>query len=86
MASKAGQKILWLLIGMVLMGVAVWVLMPSMMLAVHESPLGFDATVAALQDSVEAKQDWKVSYTYDFQRNVEEAGHGPIDRVGNVAL
>ena len=86
MASKASQSILWLLIGMAIMGVAVWVLMPSMMLKVYESPLGYDATVAALHASVEDKGNWKVSDTYDFQRNVEEAGHGPIEKVGTVAL
>ena len=82
MTSKAGQSILWLLIGMVVMGVAVWVLMPSMMLKVHKSPLGYDATVAALRASIEDKQNWQVSHTFDFQRNIDEAGHGPIEQIG----
>ena len=86
MANKAGSNILWLLIGMAVMAMAVWVLMPSMMLIVHESPYNYEATVTALQASIDDRQDWKVAYTYDFQRNIAEAGHGPIDRVGNVAL
>jgi uncharacterized protein (DUF302 family) len=86
MANNVGSRILWLLIGMAVMAVAVWVLMPSMMLTVHQSPLGYEATVSALQAGIDERQNWNVAYTYDFQRNIEDAGHGPIERVGSVAL
>ena len=86
MASGSGKPVLWVLVGMVVMGVAVWLLMPSMMLVVHESPYDYEGTVAALQASIDDRQNWKVAYTYDFQRNIDEAGHGPIGKVGNVAL
>jgi uncharacterized protein (DUF302 family) len=86
MASRSGKPVLWIVVGMALMGIAVWVLMPSMMLTVHQSPLGYEATVSALQAGIDGRQNWKVAYTYDFQRNIEDAGHGPIDKVGSVAL
>lgn len=86
MASKAVRAIWWMLVGMAIMAAAIWILMPSMMLKVHDSPLSYDATVAALQAQIDARQDWKVAYTYDFQLNIAEAGQGPVERVGNVAL
>ena len=86
MIRQAVQALLWMLIGMVFMGAAVWFLMPSMMLVVHESPLDYRETVAALNKVIESRPDWKAPKTYDFQRNIDDAGHGPIERVGSVAL
>ena len=86
MVKRAGRAILWMLSGMIIMGAAVWFLMPSMMLAVHESPLGYQETIDALKTSIESKAGWKAVDTYDFQRNIHDAGHGPIDNVGAVAL
>ncbi len=86
MANKAGQALLWVLCGMVLMGVMVWFTMPSLMLIEHKSPLNYEGTVAALNQVVEKKQNWKVPKNFDFQKNIQDAGHGPIDRVGTVAL
>jgi uncharacterized protein (DUF302 family) len=71
---------------MVVMGAAIWVLMPSMMLVVHESPLDYEGTVSALNNVIESKTDWKALDTYDFQRNIQDAGHGSIEKVGTVAL
>ena len=86
MASKSGRPVLWVLVGMAIMGIAGYLMMPSMMLIVHESPNDYEATVAALQASIDSRADWKVAYTYDFQQNITEAGHGPIEKVGAVAL
>ena len=61
-------------------------LMPSMMLIVHESPLGYQETVHALNSVIESRPDWKVPATYDFQETIQGAGHGPIEQVGAVAL
>ena len=60
--------------------------MPSMMLVVHESPFGYQQTVAALNTVIESRQDWKAMDTNDFQQAIQDAGHGPIQRVGAVAL
>lgn len=41
------------LVGATLIGVMIWMLMPSMMILTKESNLGFDETVAALEKSIE---------------------------------
>ena len=86
MVRRAVRAILWMLGGMVIMGAAVWTLMPSMMLVMHESPLGYQETIDALRTGIESKAGWKAVETYDFQRNIHDAGHGPIENVGAVAL
>jgi len=86
MIRRATRAILWMLSGMIVMGAAIWFLMPSMMLVVHESPLDYQQTIDALKTNIDNRPGWKVVETYDFQRNIHDAGHGPIDNVGAVAL
>lgn len=86
MIRRAARAALWMLSGMVIMGTTIWFLMPSMMLAVHESPLDYQATIEALKTNIENAAGWKAVETYDFQRNIHDAGHGPIENVGAVAL
>ena len=86
MIRRAVRAFLWMFVGMVVMGSAIWVLMPSMMLVVHESPLGYAETVTALNAAIDSMPDWKAPETYDFQRNIDDAGHGPIEKVGSIAL
>ena len=86
MVSRAARAILWMLGGMIIMGAAVWTLMPSMMLVTHESPLNYTDTIAALKSSIDDKPGWKVVETYDFQQNIHDAGLGPIGNVGAIAL
>jgi uncharacterized protein (DUF302 family) len=86
MIRRAVRAILWMLGGMVIMGAAIWIVMPSMMLVVHESPLGYAETVTALNAAIDSRPGWKALETYDFRRNIDDAGHGPIDKVGSVAL
>ena len=86
MIRRAVRAILWMLGGMAIMGAAIWILMPSLMLVVHESPLSYAETVTALNAAIDSRPDWKALETYDFQRNIDDAGHGPIEKVGSVAL
>ena len=86
MVGRTARAILWMLGGMAIMGAVIGFSMPSMMLVVHESPLNYEDTVDALKANIESMQGWKVPATYDFQRNIDEAGHGPVERVGSVAL
>ena len=80
------KNVLWMLSGMVLMGIIVWFTMPSLMLFEHKSPLNYEETVAALNDVIKKKENWKVPKNFDFQKNIQDSGHGPIDRVGTVAI
>jgi uncharacterized protein (DUF302 family) len=86
MFRRAARAILWMLGGMMIMGATIWFLMPSMMLVVHESPLDYQETIDALKASIENKAGWKAVETYDFRRNIHDAGHGPIEEVGAIAL
>ena len=62
---------------MVLMGILVWFSMPSLMLIEHKSPLSYEETVAALNDVIGKKQNWKVPKTFDFQKNTDWRGRNP---------
>ncbi|MFZ0791149.1 MAG: DUF302 domain-containing protein, partial [Chromatiaceae bacterium] len=86
MAGHPVRAISWVLVGMLLMGAIVWLTMPSLMLIEHKSPRDYQATISALQAAIASKQDWKVPAVSDFQQTITESGHGPIDRVGSVAL
>lgn len=86
MSRQAIRAVLWMFAGMIVAGAAAWILMPSMMLVVHKSPHDYQGTVAALHNIIEGKQHWKAPSTYDFQQTIHDAGHGPVDKVGTVAL
>jgi uncharacterized protein (DUF302 family) len=86
MAGQAVRALAWVLVGMLLMGAAVWFAMPSLLLFQHKSPRDYEATVVALQQAIADKPDWKVPSVSDFQKTISETGFGPIDRVGSVAL
>ena len=86
MASRPLRALGWIVVGMFLMGAIVWFTMPALMVIQHKSPRDYQATVTALQQAIAAKQDWKVPAISDFQKTINEAGHGPIDKVGSIAL
>lgn len=84
--KNKGQLVIGFVLGLLVMALLVWQLMPRMMFNVHKSPLGFDATVAALRTSIDAKADWKVLDYFDFKQSIDKAGYGPMTRVGALAL
>ena len=86
MSNKVVQAGFWMLSGMVLMGIIVWFTMPSLMLIEHKSPLNYMETVTVLNDVINKKKNWKVPKNFDFQKNIQDAGHGPIEQVGTVSL
>lgn len=71
---------------MILMGAIVWFTMPALMVIEHKSPRDYQGNVAAVQQAIAAKQDWKIPAISDFQKTITESGHGPINRVGSIAL
>ena len=44
------MSIIWVLVGMALMGLIVWFTMPLLMLIKHKSKLSYDETVTALSE------------------------------------
>jgi len=59
--------------GAVLCGLAIFTAMPSLMIVTHESELGFDETVSALEKSI-ADKGWVVSAVSDMNQSM--ARHG----------
>jgi len=69
--------LLYVLIGLIagalLTGAAVVTAMPKMMIVTHESQLGFDETVAALEKAIPA-QGWVVSTVSDMNKSMAKHG------------
>jgi len=86
MKKTIGSALLWIVVGMVLMGLIVWKVMPGMMLIQHKSSKNFDETVAVIGDAVKKKHDWKILVVNDFQKSIGEGGHGEMNRIGSIAL
>ncbi len=81
-----GTTILYIVIGMLLMGVGVWIMMPKMMLTTYKSKSDFNETVEKLIAAIKSKGDWKVTKEFDFQKNIHDAGHDKIEKVGSIAI
>ena len=76
--------IIWLLIGMALMGIITWLVMPSVMLVKRPSPHGYDETVAMLSEELAAKPDWRVLTVNDYQKTTQP--FGAIERTGSINI
>ena len=74
----------WVLAGMLLMGIIVWLTLPSLMLVKHKSNLSYGDTVAALSEALEQKQDWRVLTVNDYQKST--ADFGAMERVGSLNI
>ena len=73
------------LIGAALCSIILFSVMPSMMIATHESRLGFDETVAALEGSI-ADNGWVVSAVMDLNKSMAKHGVELEPRVKVVNL
>ncbi|MCW8956575.1 MAG: DUF302 domain-containing protein [Gammaproteobacteria bacterium] len=80
------QLVIGFVLGLLVMAVLVWQLMPRMMFNVYKSPHNFDETVATLQANIGVKSDWKVLKFFDFKESIDKAGYGPMSRIGSFAL
>jgi uncharacterized protein (DUF302 family) len=80
------QLVIGFVLGLLVMAVLVWQLMPRMMFNVYQSAQGFDETVSALQKNIASKADWKVLEFFDFKQSIDKAGYGPMTRIGAFAL
>lgn len=72
----------WLLAGMVLMGLLVWLVMPSVMLVEQKSGRNYEDTIAALSAALDNKRDWRVVALNDYQKST--APFKQIERVGSM--
>jgi uncharacterized protein (DUF302 family) len=78
------MSIVWVLVGMALMGLIVWFTMPLLMLVKHKSKLNYDETVTALSETLMKKQDWHVLTVNDFQKNTKD--FVTLERAGSIDI
>lgn len=76
--------IVWVLGGMVLMGLIVWFTMPTLMLIRHRSKLNYDKTISVLSENLLKKQNWRVLTVNDYQKTTAE--FIALERVGSVTI
>jgi len=72
----------WVLAGMVLMGVIVWFTLPSIMLIKVRSARNYADTITALGEALKMKQDWVVKAENDYQKST--ASFTALERVGSL--
>jgi len=90
-ASPKGKKglvgtvLAGVLLGVVLTALAVYALMPRMMIVTRESQLGFDATVEAIQKSI-AKNGWSSPGTMNLNKAMAKHGVDFAPRVSVISL
>ncbi len=73
------------LVGAAFCSIILFSVMPSMMIVTHESPHGFDETVAALEDSI-VENGWVVSAVMDLNKSMAKHGVELEPRVKVVKL
>ena len=78
------MSIIWVLVGMALMGLIVWFTMPLLMLVRHKSNLSYDETLTALSEILMKKQDWHVINVNDFQKSTKD--FITIERAGSIDI
>ncbi len=61
-------------IGIIVMGIMVWTMMPGMMLVEHKSKLGFEETIHELSKAA-IEHGWAVPKVYDLQGNLKKEGY-----------
>jgi uncharacterized protein (DUF302 family) len=81
-----GFVLLWIVVGMVLMGLIVWKVMPRMMLIQHKSSKNFDETIVAISEAIIKKNDWEMLGVNDFQKGIRQGGYGEMNRIGSIAI
>jgi uncharacterized protein (DUF302 family) len=81
-----GISILFFLLGMVLMGIGVWILLPRMMMITHKSKHNYETTLTNLTNEINATGTWRATTEFDFQKNIHEDGLEQIEKVGSLAV
>ena len=84
-ARNSGLFVTGLIVGIILMGISVWVMMPKMMLSVHQSRLPFEETVSLIQSKT-VEFGWKVPKTYDISGAIRKAGHEDMTNLKIISL
>ena len=73
------------IVGMILMGIIAWKIMPHIMLTTHKSKLPFDETVTAINMSAK-KHGWVVPKIYNFQESLRKFGYEDMTKIKVLSL
>lgn len=84
MNASIAQPVIWIMIGMILMGLIVWFTMPFLMLIKNRSKLNYIETVNAITGNLTKKKDWQVKLVNDYQKSTES--FAKIERVGSITI
>ncbi len=77
--------LLGLVVGVILTAVAVLVFMPKLMIPVHESKMGVDETVAAIEKSA-LDSGWLVPKIYNIQQTLANNGHPDMSELKILSI
>ncbi|MCA9922841.1 MAG: DUF302 domain-containing protein [Anaerolineales bacterium] len=80
-----GNLLLGILIGIIVTAVAVYVLTPRLMVAVHKSKLPFAETVDKIVQEAESR-DWLVPKVYNLQNTLSKAGYTDMTKLNVISL
>jgi uncharacterized protein (DUF302 family) len=81
---NALQVLIWVIVGMFLMGLIVWFTLPLLMLINVRSKLTYDETISLLCENLIKKQDWKILVVNDYKKSTE--AFITLERVGSVNI
>jgi uncharacterized protein (DUF302 family) len=84
MTSRAVAAAGFIVLGMALMGVAAWVLMPRLMLVTHASRFGYEQTIGVLSEALGANPAWRVLAVNDYQKATAE--HRSLEPTGSISV
>ena len=84
MIKHAFRAIGWVLVGMAIMGIIVWLAMPSLMLIHNKSVYNYDETVAVLSETVKKEQGWKILKMNDYQEATKK--FKSIEPIGSLNI
>ena len=71
--------------GVIIAGIIFWSIMPSLMLNVHKSKLGFEETVSTINENA-LNSGWMVPKIYNIQKSLVNAGHSDMTRLKIISL
>lgn len=79
------QFLFGFIVGMIVLAVIVWKIMPKLMLIDRESSLSFEETVEKMQEGAK-KIGWNVPHVYNMKQSFEKAGNENVEKMQVISL
>ncbi|MFK5882339.1 MAG: DUF302 domain-containing protein [Sulfurospirillum sp.] len=79
------QFLIGFLVGAVVVGVAIWKIMPGMMSMTKKSNMNFEDTVEAVQNEAKAL-GWNAPHVYNMQQSFTKAGYDNVEKMKVISL